>query len=61
MVGACEEGLSQGEMMDNDLEDNTGYNDKDYEELGRNLERAMRQMSKRVSTHNERKVELERT
>lgn len=61
MVGACEEGVSCGDMMECDLEQNTGYSDKDYEELGKNLERTMRQTSKRVRAQNERKPELKRT
>ena len=61
MVGACEEGVSRGDMMECDLEKNTGYSDKDYEELGKNLERTMRKTSKRVRAQNERKPELKRT
>ena len=61
MVGACEEGVSRGDMMECDLEQNTGYSDKDYEELGKNLERTMRKTSKRVRAQNERKPELKRT
>ena len=55
-VGACVEGLSRGETMNCNAEDNTGYSDADYEELSLSLERKISRKSKVVRSQSDKRV-----